>query len=78
MWLSYLLLAGRYEMKWIAVYIILIVNAIMFCTIGVGLWIDVGVVTDNPPSSSKSKYCHSIGSPTPSLPLSSYLSQAYI
>ena len=78
MWLSYLLLAGRDGMKWIAVYIILIVNATMFCMIGVGLWIDVGVVTDNPPSSSKSKYCHSIGSPTPSLPLSSYLSQAYI
>ena len=77
MWSSYLLLAGKDGKKWKAVNSILMANATIFCMIGVGLWIGVGVLTDNPPSSSKSKYYYSIGSPAPSLPLSSYLSQAY-
>ena len=42
----------------IVVYINLMVVAAIFCIIGLGLWIAVGVVTNNPPSGSKSKCCH--------------------
>jgi len=37
------------------VYINLMVIAVIFCVIGMALWIAVGVVTANPPSGSKPK-----------------------